>query len=282
MYPLAGAYGLGLGHLAGAMTTLRPPAMIPRFEHGSRENRISLPSFTTRRYINRNSARMSTARTMRRIRSSRKRSRRGRRRRQIIRRSPRGLPAQMIRRVRTVFNVGWNLAAASAIVVNNVKLNSAYDPSGDFGSGQPYLHDQLSALYRKYQVLGWAIKLEIVTTDNVYPLVIGFTPLTTSTALTSYQHYKEIGSTVSVLVTPDMDKAYLTAKGSVRRALSPSGSYRAVDDLQALIGADPAKLQYGHCWAQAVDAGVDAGEVKIVFTLTQLVRYFDRDTVARS
>lgn len=211
---------------------------------------------------------------------SRRRNRRGRRR--FGRRRVRGFPASVTRRVRTVFYQTWNLAAASALAGGLVKLNSAFDPSGDFGSGQPLTHDQYSALYRKYQVMGFSVKAEIVTTDNTYPLVVGFTPLTTGTLLTSYQHYKEFGQTVSTLVSPDQDKSYLFCKGSCKRYLAPVSNFYALDDAQALISADPAKMVYGHLWAQPVETGIDPGSVHVVLTLTQVIRYFDRETPARS
>lgn len=276
LFPLAAAYGLGLGHLAGQAFHNRfmaPTAgsQLTRWSHPSRTATIKTPTPRTR-----------TAATMKRYRSNtRTKSRRRRGRRQFGRRISRGIPNMITQRVRTVFTKTWNLAAASALVCNIAHLNSAHDPSGEFGSGQPLRHDQYSALFRKYQVMGWSIKLEVVTKDNTYPLMVGFNCLTTDTKLTSYEHYKELGG-VSQLVTPDMDKTLILARGGVRRYLHPRGSSGSVEELQAAIGSDPTKLLYGHFWVQATDSGVDAGEITLVITLTQLVRYFQRESPARS
>ena len=68
-------------------------------------------------------------------------------------------------------------AGAGTIYQQSVKLNSAFDPTGTLGSGQPLGFDQYTALYQRCAVVKWSVKLEICSTDNTNPLVIGFTPL---------------------------------------------------------------------------------------------------------
>lgn len=205
------------------------------------------------------------------------------RRRRFRRRAIRsGIPLRMTRRLTHVWRWSINPLAGGALAVNNAKLNSIHDPSGDMGTGQPLTHDQWVQLYRKYIVLGWSLKIEVVTADNTTPMMLGFTPLNTSTYLTDYRHYKEFPQTVSRMVTPDMDKTVLVARGGVKRYLSPGGSFRNDSTVQGNVGADPTRILYGHLWVQATDQAADLGQVDFVVTMTQLVTFFDPDTVARS
>lgn len=217
----------------------------------------------------------------------RKRSKFGRKRPRRFRRRFRGrrrrtgIPLRMWRRLRTVMYWSPELEAAGALSQVYLKLNSTYDPTGNIGTSQPYMRDQLAALYKRYQVTSYSVKIEWVTSDNTYPIIVGFTPQPETTALTAYAHYMELPGTVSRMCTMDVDKTILFKSGKVNSQLTP-GAIVSDDVLQADVGQDPARVLFGHVWAQVIDAAADAGKVTAVITLTQNVKFFDPITQARS
>lgn len=215
---------------------------------------------------------------------SRTRSRRSRRRvRRFTRVRSVGIPNSMVRKLRVCVNNVLD-PGAGTISTFIMKINSIYDPLGDIsGTQQPLYADQMSALYRKYCVVGWKVKCEAATADNTSPIVFGMNVTTQSTALTTYAHYKELGSTCSRLVTPDQDKCYLSMKGGTKRYLLPRGGKLLSDDeCTALTSADPSKLLYLHIWNQAADGATDIGTTRFTLVLEQVVVFFDRVIPARS
>lgn len=173
--------------------------------------------------------------------------------------------------------------AGGALAGNYMKLNSAFDPMGAWGAGQPLGYDQYTPLYSMYCVISWSIKLELVTADNTNPLMIGFTPHTTNTLLTDFEHYKEAPATVSMILTPDVDKGLLATRGGVKRYLLPGGGRMlGLTSVSAATGSDPATILYGHLWAQVVDKASDASTVRVVATLWQKIVFFDPIIPARS
>lgn len=199
-----------------------------------------------------------------------------RRRTRRYRRVPRTLtPFSLVRKLKTVFTYPLDPGAAGAISAATVKLSSAFDPAGGFGAGQPLGFDQYSTLYNRYAVIGWSVKIELVTTDNTNPTMVGFTPIVSSTTLTSFEHYKEVPGTVSMVLTPDIDKGTLFARGGVKRFLLGRGGKMLADDtVTAAVTADPTRMLHGHFWAQSVDAASDAAIVRAVVTLWQTVVFF--------
>lgn len=174
--------------------------------------------------------------------------------------------------------------AAGAITVSTLVLNSGFDPLGSASATQqPLGFEQYEALYNRYCVIGWKIGLECCSTDNSNPVVVGFTPLPTITTLTSFQHYKELPSTVQRIITPDIDKVVFGMRGSVKRWLLPRGGKMLSDtDLSAVTTAYPTKILYGHLYAHAMDVTADPALVHCVIKLRQLVVFFDPKVPARS
>lgn len=204
------------------------------------------------------------------------RSKRSRRRRKIYRkRWPRALqPSSMVRTLKTAFNVALN-PAAGALDMKYLTLNSAFDPTGNIGSGQPLGYDQYTALYQKTCVIGWKLNFKCTSSDNTNAIVVGFTPMTdTTTALTTYLHYLECKGTVSRHMTPDIDKVEFGHKGSVKKWMCPRGSKLLSNDfLTAEYNADPTKLLRGHLWMEAQDVAPDAGTVFITGVLEHKINW---------
>lgn len=192
-------------------------------------------------------------------------------------------PYTIIRKFKT--SVGFNLdpAVAGALSGNKIKLNSAYDPTGDLGSGQPLGYDQYTALYQRAAVIGWMVKIQLVSIDNTYPIVVGFTPMVSSTLLTAYDHYRELPGTVSTVVTPDVDKNFLSCKGRVKHFFLPRSARLLGDDTVTHgVGSDPSRILYGHIWAQALDKANDTNVVRIVMDVHQVVVFYVPEIPSRS
>lgn len=219
-------------------------------------------------------------------RSSRYKRRTGRRyRRRFYRRIGRTLtPYSITRTLKTVIGgVTLDGGAAGAIAMWKLKLNSAFDPTGDINSQQPMGFDQYSALYQRCAVVKWFVKVELASTDNTYPIVVGCTPIVSATALTTYSHYKEQPGTVSVLVTPDVDKNKFTCRGGVKRFFLPkSASMLADDTITHGVTGDPSRLLYLHLWAQDLAITNDVANVRAIVTLYQTVVFYVPEVPARS
>lgn len=164
-------------------------------------------------------------------------------------------------------------------------MNSGLDPLGDISASEQGLgFDQYEALYNKYAVVGWNVKVEFVTTENTVPLVVGFTPTTYSGGLTDYKRAKELPGTVSRIVTPDLDKITLLTSGKVKRWFMPNGGkLLSNEDLTANVSANPASLLYGYIWTQPLDMTSDpTGSVHFCVTVEQVIVFFDPKAPSRS
>lgn len=207
--------------------------------------------------------------------------RRGRRRR--YGRVPRTLaPYSVTRKLKSVLYLSLN-PGAGALSVQKFELNNAFDPTGSMGSGQPLGFDQYSALYQRCCVIGWSCRFEVVSTDNSSPIAVGFTPLVSSTDLTKYEHYKELPKTSSSVVTPDIDKLQMFARGGVKRFFLPPGGKILTDDtLSHAVSGGPSRKLYGHVWAQAMDGSSDPALVHVTVTLVQMCVFYVPEVPARS
>lgn len=213
-----------------------------------------------------------------------KKQKKGKRKGKIYRkRIPRTLqPYSIIRKLKTSFYYSFD-PGAGALSYVIPKLNDAYDLMGSSGTQQGLGYDQYALLYNRYCVVGWKVDVKMVTSENTHPIMFGFTPMTSSTALSTYDHYAEIPGTVQRLLTPDTDKAFLHAKGSVKKYMMPKGGKLLTDDsLCAGIDASPTRTLHGHFYAQAMDQTADPGATKCLITVTQLVVFYVPKVPSRS
>lgn len=211
-----------------------------------------------------------------------RRFKRRRRRTNRYRRIGRSLsPYSIVRRLISCYSTSLD-PASGFLSYAHLNLNSAYDPTGSLTANQPLGFDQYTALYKRYCVIGWSLKLEWCSTDNTIPIMVGFTPLEDTTKR-EFQHYKELPHTVSSIVTPDIDKLTQFTRGGIKRQMLPGGGKLLSDDtLSASVSANPSRMLYGHIWAQPMDTTVDPTNVKVVLTLYQTIVFFVPETPARS
>lgn len=203
-------------------------------------------------------------------------------RRRLRRRVPRALtPYSVARRLVSVYSTSLD-PAAGASAYGYLFLNSAFDPTGSLTGQQPMGFDQYAALYKRYCVIGYSLKLEWCSSDNSVPVMVGFTPLEDTTKRT-LEHYKELPGTVSSIVTPDIDKLTMFARGGVKRRMLPRGGRLLSDDtLCAAVTADPDRTLKGHIWAHAMNMTGDPTSVNCVITLYQTVVFFVPESPSRS
>lgn len=229
------------------------------------------------------SARMRRGRSWTRTRTRR----RGKRRYGRIvrpRRAPLNIPQSCIRRLSTVMRTEINPAASSAPTVQIYNLNGCYDPTGAVSSQQPLYFDQYSALYQQYCVVGYKIIIDAVSSDDTNAVVLGFTPMTTSTALNDPAYYMEQKGTTHRTMTKDIDKVVLTNKGSIKKWLRPNGGPLLNDTTYCgSPTTNPTTVLFGHLWAAALaGAATDPSTVTFVIKIEQIVKFFNPITPARS
>lgn len=232
------------------------------------------------------------ARTMPRSRyvpRSRLRIRRSRRRRSYRRpyKLPLFQPYQTFRRLRNTYVVSLDPAASGAIATNILKLNSAYDPQGNAGgsggTGQGMGYDSLENLYHKYCVVSYRITVEAVSTDNTYPIAVGFCPCRDSSPLSSFTQYKEMPGNVQRIMTPDIDKIVFNNSGSIKKWMLPRRANLYSDDLLAsTTNSDPSRVLYGHLYCQSLEGSADVAQIRLIVTMDQFVRFYEPKVQARS
>lgn len=199
-------------------------------------------------------------------------------------RSIRNIPYAITRVLTTTFRVNLDPAAGSAITTNVIALNGAYDPTLALGAVQPLYFDQYNTMYQQYTVLGWNLQVDAVSTDNTNPVIIGVTPMTTSTALTVPEHYLEAKGTTHKIMTQDIDKVVVYNRGSVKKWLRPNGGSLINDTTYSgSPTTNPTTVLFGHIWAAAVAyTGTDPSTVNTIIKLQQVIRFFNPVVPARS
>lgn len=118
-------------------------------------------------------------------------------------------------------------------------------------------------------------------------MIVGLTPVPLSqgaVALTTYEHYMELPSTVQVIVSPDMDHAIFANKVSVRKHMHLN-KLRDVDEIRLDLENEtaPTDLCYWHLWSQPVTQASDpANGTRMVVTIEYIVVLIDPHIPARS
>lgn len=218
------------------------------------------------------------SRTM--VRYRRRRRRQGPGRRLNYRRTG-AIPTKVRRVVRSVQYISLN-PGAGALDYKAILLNSAHNPWSGLSADQPLTHDQYSALYTRYAVIGCSLQIEVVSMDGTTPVCAGITFAETNSAFSSYEHAKEVQPSTSRLLTPNLDKVVMSLSTGFSKWFG-TRKILTEENYSANIGSDPTRVIYAHVWGQPVDQTADPGIIQIVATLKQIVVYYRRKNyVARS
>lgn len=256
--PLAAAYGLGLGHLAGQAWYRRQwPAtgsQLETYNHVRGSNTRSPAP-----YINPSGAQTSTALTMKRARSY-TRSRKGKKR--GIRRRLRRVSLQWPRFRLVKFKVVTQMAAQStggtgAISQYLVSANGLADPHGSAGGNLPLGLDQWAAMYKKYVVVASNHYVKVHNLSSTGAVCFGMTlrQPNESAVPASAEAALELPMTVSKILSPDLDHAGLGCTYKAKKYWH----VRKFMDHENLHGAltttptDPTNKAYVSVWFEDVN-----------------------------
>lgn len=122
----------------------------------------------------------------------------------------------------------------------------------------------------------------VAPSENTSPIVVGICPTVDSTARSDALHYGELPGNVSRILTPDGDHQVFSFYTRVKPWLLPKGKMLTDDTVSAAVTGDPARLLYGHIYAQAQDHTSDPGVVQFTVTQTMWVCFMNRKQPARS
>lgn len=284
LFPLAAAYGLGLGHLAGN-------AFYNRYMSAPANNQLQTWNHPSRTItIKGSGARTSTKQTMKRSRSRTKTRGKKRRMGRLRRRIPRALvPSSKIVRLRAVDTVAHDFSASANLQGLAYSMFNILDPWGTHGSAQPLGLDQLSALYRRAVVVGCKIIVRVHNQSNV-AMVVGITPMKESqgtTLLSGAEHYMEVAATKSRVLSPEMDHGILGHRIGTRKWVGVTNlKDESAFHCDLVSVTSPTRDAYWHVWGQPLNGGVTPtdGTDRLEYLITSefLVRLWDPIVPSRS
>jgi len=168
-----------------------------------------------------------------------------------------GLGTSLTTNLRTSFFYNATANGATGVWTGFLKPGSAYDPTGDLAVIQPALFDQYAAVFTRYKVNKFTVKITIIGQQGSGNLAPAWNaaayPSTDSTALTTYQAAASqpwartvIGTFTTVNGTPPIgvgsQKELLYFKDISHDAVI--GVKGDTYDTGAGIGADPPSGQY--------------------------------------
>lgn len=163
----------------------------------------------------------------------------------------------------------FNLSSVGGVLGTHVfRANSLYDPDYTGTGHQPMLFDELSAYFRHYVVLGSKIWVKWTKQDSISddPCITGVHLDTNSTSgYTSADALIEARKGSSKMWTGK--EAYPTttsAKFSAKKFFSVTNVKDNIDEMGALVSADPTKLAYYILWCQAFNTGTEAFSLSVV------------------
>ena len=134
-------------------------------------------------------------------------------------------------------------------------LSSLFDPDVTGGGHQPMGHDQLAALFERYQV--WKVDFKVVFTndDTSNPIMVGYRVNDTSTGVSSAQETIENGNCEWSVLSPKGGMDRCVFKGSIHIPQVHGVSYKQYmsnDDYGANFGSNPVEQAYLHLFADGL------------------------------
>lgn len=189
-----------------------------------------------------------------------------------------GVPKQAYAKLRYMNFTEFNLAAGAANYTK-FRLNSLFDPEVALGGGQPYYHDQWSALFARYRVYGCKVEVTLScsssSTNLFHPTVVllsfaDSTPLWSNQITASCSKRAIRRQLIPGQQVVTLKKYYdLAAVAGVSK-----WEYNNVEVFQALCTADPARTIQCEINFENND-GTATLTVTQTTRLTYYVKYFD-------
>lgn len=174
---------------------------------------------------------------------------------------------------------------SGALASTMVDCASIVDPFGGFGSGQPLGYDQWGSLYHTAFVVGTKIKVSLWNNQST-ALAYGINIMSKDqgyTALTDYEHYRELPKCISRILSPDVDHGYLVNKVSTKKHLGLK-DIKDNDTLRNNIadGVTPSEHFYAHIWAQPLDKTTTLTAVQAIIDVEYIILLTNPVVPARS
>lgn len=163
--------------------------------------------------------------------------------------------------------------------------NSMFDPDFTGIGHQPWLRDQISALYSRYRCYGFKYSITIQNTNPTDSVRWAIVPINHTGTPTNMDEAWEKPYSRSGLLTPDTgSKAMVTVSGylSAAKVLGTTKAKFSTDDVYAsLSGSNPTRQAYLMIACQAGN-GTTSVDVRITAKLTMLTCHYQRATITGS
>ena len=175
----------------------------------------------------------------------------------------------------------YDFTTASGLIGAQVfKANSLYDPDHTGVGHQPMYLDQISAIYQRYRVTDFEIKVTFVNTSTTVPVRVCIYEDNDSTPPTDIDSDVERRRTKQrILDIAGSGKSQTTYKRKINIS-KVTGSPITQSDLQALVSADPSLKYYIGLMVQAV--GTDTIGVSAYVHLSYKTEMYMKESTASS
>ncbi len=159
-----------------------------------------------------------------------------------------------------------------------IQPNSCYRPIAGI-TNQPYGFDQMSALYQKYKVIGFELRIDVRSEDSATGLVQWYNqPPSGSVDMTGLHGYIVAARpTVTTLIPSSVNCTSFSQRYNLPQMFNVTKAEfdAEVEEYAALVTADPVqkptiRIHYSH-----LSSGT-AGTVAVLITLVQRVQFFGR------
>lgn len=196
---------------------------------------------------------------------------------------PRVCPDVM--RVHLTFAYNYPQSVSGSIISTKIlRGNSVFDPDISTLTLKAMGLTEWAAFYRRYRVIASEIKVRAMADEDGVPLSVLVVPLTTSTALTTQEQYKQAAyqKQRSIGTRNGKGQAFITHyKTTDQMRGMPYGGTRLNNELSSAIGGNPNQQWFWHVSLCSEDgATVYNGNLNV--TIKYDVELYDRATLATS
>lgn len=176
--------------------------------------------------------------------------------------------------------------AASGSDTREYRMNSLFDPDLTGVGGQPYYHDQYSAMFQRYRVYGCSVELRVScssATANMYHPVVSLTSYCdTSPGWGTFTNAMNAKRSVFRSIIPGQNIVVLKKYYNLRSLAGVTKQeYNVAEVYQALISSNPSRPIIASFTFQNND-GSNAVTYSYWLRMTFYVKYFDNAEPAPS